>query len=284
MTSSFRKRVSYLYLILTPVMASVFGFGVGHVSYLIYLPVWLLHACLMIYACRTLGLTFGISDEHSRQVFNGLFLLIVPWILISMFAGLGPPPETEQGWVDTALEQQIRYFMLVIAGISLVMGFSLLASAQARMKSVTLSTVALAGLYVAIPLFVLNMIFWGFYLPEYFQKHMASGSAVEPDWFHSLRKWFGMISVVEVALTYLSTAFFSWSFFRCGWMTRTGARLYVIFSIVGFLIIVLSAFLGEPFITAGFIVSIPATPFLMPYLMGVNMIRRSAGSKNNDEQ
>jgi hypothetical protein len=49
-------------------------------------------------------------------------------------------------------------------------------------------------------------------------------------------------------------------------------------SLVAFVLIILSAYLPEPFVTAGFAVSIPAAPFLMPYFIGVHLLRKAGDS------
>ena len=88
-----------------------------------------------------------------------------------------------------------------------------------------------------------------------------------------MRSLFGMISVVEVALTYLAIIFFVVSMNRVGWLAKTSSKIYILISLFAFVLVVLSAFLPEPFVTAGFVVSIPAIPFLMPYFIGVNLLR-----------
>jgi hypothetical protein len=45
-------------------------------------------------------------------------------------------------------------------------------------------------------------------------------------------------------------------------------------SLLAFVIIILSAFFQEK-LSIGFIVSIPAFPFLMPYFIGVNLLRKT---------
>jgi hypothetical protein len=56
----------------------------------------------------------------------GAFFLIVPYLLISMFFGLAPPPDTTAAWVATTTEQQIRYIMLIIAGVFIALVFAAL--------------------------------------------------------------------------------------------------------------------------------------------------------------
>lgn len=203
---------------------------------------------------------------------SGAFLLIVPWILISMFFGLGPPPDTAKEWVATATEQQVRYSMLAVAGIFVALGFTLLKEKLQSEDENYYSLLGSAAILIAIPLFILDMLFWGFTLTETFRAFVSTNAESLPQWSKPLRALFGMVSVVEVALTYLATLFFAISMNRVGFLSKTSSRIYVLISLFAFILIVLSAILPEPFITAGFAVSIPAIPFLMPYYMGISLL------------
>ncbi|HEY6437341.1 MAG TPA: hypothetical protein VIY47_12185, partial [Ignavibacteriaceae bacterium] len=113
-----KRNVSQVYLSLVPFLVFIFGLGVGYISYKIYLPIWIINVCLMLTASWTLGLhVIRNHDIEKKHLAIAGFFLIVPWILVSMFFGLGPPPETPTGWVATETEQEIRYIMLVIAGV-----------------------------------------------------------------------------------------------------------------------------------------------------------------------
>lgn len=265
----------YLYLILVPVFASALGFGVGKISAFYYLPIWILNAGVMIMAARNLGQPSFFKNSEKKFLIAGAFFLLVPWILISMFFGLGPPPESPSEWTATAAEQQIRYFMLTIAGVFIALGFSFLRENLKQEGEKFFSLLGFILILIAIPLFVLDMLFWGFSLTESFKILVSSHTEKLPEWFAPMRKLFGMISVVEVALTYLATAFFAVSMHRTGWLGILTCRIYIAISLVAFILIVLSSFFSEPFLTAGFVVSIPAAPFLMPYYMGVNLLYRT---------
>lgn len=275
MTSKTSKLVSYIYLLLVPIIAAVLGFGVGHVSYKFYLPVWLLNVTLMILASWSLGLNvIRQNDEAKCKLATAAFFLIVPWVLISMFAGLGPPPETATEWTASATEQQVRYFMLVISGVSISFGF---VNLRERIKSKGenfYSLLTLTAILIAIPLFIINMLYWGFYLTELFKIQTTNSTTNLPDWFLPLRQLFGLISVTEVALTYFATFAIAISMRKVGWLSKTSSFLYILFSLLALTIIVLSAFFTETFKIPGFIVSIPAFPFLMPYFIGANLLRQ----------
>ena len=132
-----KRNVSQVYLSLVPFLVFAFALGVGYISYKIYLPVWIINVCLMLTASWTLGLhVIKNHDVEKKHLAIAAFFLIVPWILVSMFFGLGPPPETPAGWVETTTEQEIRYIMLVIAGVAAV-GYSFAKGSPSTPKTST---------------------------------------------------------------------------------------------------------------------------------------------------
>lgn len=275
MKSNAAKLTSYIYLLLVPIIASGLGFGVGHVSYKIYLPIWLLNIVLMTLASWTLGL--NITQQKNAEVkklANSAFFLIIPWILISMFAGLGPPPETAVEWTASATEQQVRYFMLVICGVSIAFGFVGLRERIKAEGEHFYSSLGLTAILIAIPLFLINMLYWGFYLTELFKIQTTANSTSFPDWFSPIKQTFGLISVVEVALTYVATFFIVKAMRQVGWINKTSSFFYTLFSLLAITIVILSAFFRETLNVPGFALSIPAFPFLMPYIIGINLLRK----------
>lgn len=269
------RLTSYLYLILVPIVAAVIGFGVGHVSSSIYLPIWMLNVVIMLYASWTLGLK--TARQKTIQNYNlalAAFFLIVPYIFISMFAGLGPPPETANEWTNTATEQQVRYFFLVICGIFIAFGFVGLGDRLQADGESFFTRISSTAILIAIPLFIINMLYWGFYLTEYFKVLSLHNTTTNPEWFLPIKHFFGLISVVEVALTYFATFSIVMALKKTGWLKKIPSAFYLFFSSIACVIIVLSAFFTEALRIPGFAVSIPAFPFLMPYFIGVNILRK----------
>ena len=85
MKSSVSNILSYGYLLLVPIITAGLGFGVGHVSYQVYLPIWLLNALIMIVTSWLIGLrVIQLKNKEQSQLAKTAFFLIVPWILISM--------------------------------------------------------------------------------------------------------------------------------------------------------------------------------------------------------
>lgn len=264
---------SYIYLLLVPFIVTGLGFGVGHVSYKFYLPIWLLNVVLMIIASWSLGLNvIRFKNEEQNNLAKTAFCLIVPWILISMFAGFGPPPDTAAEWTNTATEQQVRYFILVISGVFIAFGFAGLRDRLKTKGENFYSLLGLTAILIAIPLFIINMLYWGFYLSELFRIQVNNNTTDFPEWFLPIRHLFELISVVEVALTYFATFAIVLALRKAGWLSKPSSFLYMLFSMLAFVIIILSAFFPETLKIPGFAVSIPAFPFLMPYFIGVSLL------------
>ncbi len=274
------KRLSLIYLLAVPLIGFVLAFGIGHVSYKIYLPLWLFNACLMILASWLTGLhVVRLNNESESRLAKTAFALLIPWILISMFAGLGPPPDSVAEWVATATEQQIRYFMLVISGVFVTIGFVGLRERLKEEGENYYSLLSLISIILAMPLFIINMLYWGYYLSALFKIQNAANSNNLPDWFQPIRQLFGLISVVEVALTYFATFALVMAMRRKNWLSNNSCLIYSLCSLVALAIIILSALFEETFKISGFAVSIPAVPFLMPYFIGIYLLRK-LGNRN----
>ncbi|MBZ5855504.1 hypothetical protein [Flavihumibacter profundi] len=230
----------------------------------------------MVTAAWFLGLNvIRKNDLEKKHLAFGAFFLVIPWILVSIFFGFGPPPGNAKEWVATATEQQVRYSILVIAGVFIAFGFAVVRERLKNKGEFFYSLLGFLSIIIAIPLFIINMLFWGFFLTETFRILVASTSDKTPEWFMPVRSFFGLISIVEVSLTYLAIAALAASLKLTGWFGKIPSLIYIIMSLSAFIIIVLSAFGREPFAQAGFALSIPAIPFVMPYFIGINLLRRA---------
>jgi len=118
----------------------------------------------MTTASWLLGLNvIPLKNEEENKLAKTAFPLIVPWILISMFGGLGPPPQTAVEWTTTANEQQARYFMLVICGLFIPLGFAGLRDRLKAKGENFYSLLSLTTVLIAFPLFVSHMLYWGIF-------------------------------------------------------------------------------------------------------------------------
>lgn len=273
---TFKQKLSLVYLCLIPLIVVAIGFGVGHVSYKVYLPVWIVNACFMIIAIWNLGARNLSSDnrETKHQVIAAL-LMFAPWLLFSVFAGMGPPPATLQGWVNAAAEQQIRYTILIAGGIVFALGAALLKIKLQSAGENLYSVMASAAISLAMPLFIINMAFWGYYLTDAFRVFILLGVTKRPDWYAPIKSLFYVISIAEVLLIYLGTVLFAVSLRVTGLFNPVACRYYIIFGLAGMVLVVLPPYWPEPFGTAGFLVAIPAIPFIMPYLIGIHLLKHT---------
>jgi hypothetical protein len=269
--TNFSRQWSYAYLLAVPVLVTAMAFIVGHVHYSLYLPFWLLNAGLMILATRRL------AQPHDRSLRMAAWLFVVPWMLIAVFGGMGPPPETAIGWAALAGEQVARYTILIISGLLTCLGFFRLNLIFAHSPGSTFSRTGRWMMGIALPLFVLNMAYWG-----YFQTHMFVAStlpgAVKPAWLKPLSDVFTVIRMIEVALIYLATAAFALAFRRIGWLSKAGSRAYILLACLGAILNLLPETVAGPLAIANYLSYIPAFTLLMPYLIAVNLLHKPANS------
>lgn len=275
-SNQFKQKLSLVYLWLVPPATLAIAFGIGTVSYKIYLPVWGLNACLMILSAYHLGLrSLRARDSSGKQQAITALLLFAPWLLFSIFAGMGPPPSTVQGWVNTAVEQQTRYTILIAGGMLLLLGASLLKTQLQATGEDLYSILAFAALSIAMPLFMINMAFWGYYLTDAFRLFAANPTAKRPDLYIAVKSLFYVISVAEVVLIYLGTFLFAVALKITGALSKPASRWYMGCSLIAILLELMPPYWPEPFGTAGYLVAIPAITFIMPYLIGVNLLRKN---------
>ncbi|MFD0792734.1 hypothetical protein ACFQZX_03840 [Mucilaginibacter litoreus] len=269
---SYRK-ISLLYLLLVPVIVTVLAFVIGHVSYKIYIPSWLINASIMIVATQTIQGKL-ITDNHRATWF-----LIAPWALVSIFGGMGPPPETPAAWAALATEQVCRYSILILSGISMAIGFIQLHKLLAQTRGKNYASYGKTMICIALPLFVLNMAYWGFFLTHVFVKYSEPGHPVKPGWIRSVGDVFTVVRMTEVTLIYLATAAMSFALYLAKLLSKKSTVSYITFACLGTVFNLLPASVGGPLAVAAYLSIIPAITLLMPYLLGVNLLYRQSFKK-----
>ena len=265
------RRVSYVFLCAVPILAIAFAApralrvpvlyrSIGAVVFAaILLAAWILGARVM----RT-----G-SDEKRLLVLAGGFLL-APFALISLFwVGLGPP------WVATPVENRMRYMVLLVSSIAVTAGFVVLKEALSAADERLYSTLGFAASLVGGSAYLVWMsTLLGTYVAKVRDGQVAASTS-------SLIDVFDILLLVACILTYLATAAFAVSFRRTRWLGRSAARIYVGVNFIALLCLVLRGLsfpdpnaLSSPWYTEpGFVAGIPAIPFIMPFLLGVVLLR-----------
>lgn len=259
------QKISYLYLLAVPIIVTALAFIIGHTAYKIYVPVWLCNACLMFIAARAL-----LGNQQSAQK-NALWYFIVPWMLIAIFGGMGPPPDTPAAWVKLAPEQYLRYSILMASGILVTIGFLRLKRILIHTNGKKPAFYACLLIVIALPLFILNMAYWGFFLTKVFTKYTQLGAPPKPDWLKILGVAFVVIRMIEVALIYLASALMAFSLRLGKLFSKTVVMLYICFALTAALLNFLPPDLSGPLAIANYLSYIPAFTLLLPYLMAVNL-------------
>jgi hypothetical protein len=267
-----------IYLFLTPFLTFALAFIFKHSPWPIYLPIWFVHACLMVLFTYKLASPGAKSpDPQQRRLVTIGWLMILPWVLISIFAGMGPLPETLQGWIDTETEQHIRYIILIVSGVIFAGGFTLLRDALKKQGETLWSVLGFTAFSIKIVLFILNMNYLGQFMIASIRYFVTAGLAPtqRPEWYVAARSQFNGNSMVEVAITYVATAAFAASLRNAGWIKPASARGYIIFSAIGFAFCILPPSMPGPLGIGGYLASIPAFSLIVPYLMGINFLTRA---------
>jgi hypothetical protein len=261
------QKFGFVYLRIMPVAATILAFAVGHVSPVWYIPFWLLNTTIMIVATRSL--TTGRKKSFPIQT---AWLFVVPWMLMAIFGGMGPPPETADAWASLATEQVVRYTILIISEIIMAIGFVRTKHFLSRTLGKDYARISAVIFCIATPLFVLNMAYWGYFLTHAFIIYTTPGTLKRPDWHQQLADVFTVVRMTEVSLIYLATAALAIAMKLAGKISNAGASVYLSVAIAGALLNLLPGSVKGPVAIASYLSYIPAFTLLMPYLIIVNAV------------
>jgi hypothetical protein len=208
----------------------------------------------------------------------GIFLVTPFALLALLWVGIGPP------WEATPAENQMRYLVLSAMSIAIVVGFVVLREALSAVDEKFRSTVGFATILLAGPLYLIFNAF-GFGIST---VRLHGGET--PPAYHDLNAVIDMILFLAGALTYIATAAFAISLGQARWIGRGAARAFTIVSLTALLLLVIRGLhfpdpkaLSMPwYASPGFIVGIPAVPFIVPFLFGVVLLRRAGEIDHTD--
>ena len=267
------RRVSYIFLCLVPVLAIGFAGPRALRIPVVYQSIGAVLFAAIVIAAWRLGVRAIRSSppEKQRLALAGGFL-VVPFALVALlWVGLGPP------WNATPSENVMRYFVLVVSSIAVTAGFIVLKEALREAGERTYSTLAFAAAILAGAAYLV----WMSFMLGAFVVKVRDGQV--PPSINSVLDVLDILLCVACALTYLATAAFAASFGRSGWLGRGATRAYVIANLVAVVCLMLRglsfpdpAALATPWYTQpGFVAGIPAIPYIMPFLLGVVLLRRA---------
>jgi hypothetical protein len=255
---TFPRKLSYAYLLAVPLLVTVLAFTTGHVSAYLYIPCWLLNTAFMMLACRQLAVT------ASAKLRGVLWPLIVPWMLIAVFGGMGPPPHNLAGWAALAAEQVARFSILIICGILVGIGAFRLSRYLYGTPGSKLAKKGNLLIRIALPFFFLDMAYWGYFITYQSVNH------TKPAWL----ELFAIIRMTEALLIYIATAAFVLALKASGCISGTAGRIYVAFACLGAICSLLPDNAPGILSIAGYLSTIPAYILLMLYLIAVNLFTK----------
>ncbi|PYK52021.1 MAG: hypothetical protein DME51_01840 [Verrucomicrobia bacterium] len=274
------RRVSYVFLCIVPflcfVVVGVRAFRVPG----IYQAAGVAYFAAIAIAAWTLSAGAIRADVQGRRLL-GLAgtLLITPFALVALlWVGLGGP------WQANPTENQMRYLVLIVMATAVAGGFVVLREALSQASECFYATLGFAAIMLGGPLYLI----WNTFAFGVFFAKEHTGEV--PQALRSLDDIFDLLLFVAGFLTYLATVAFAASLGRVQWLGRRATRAFMIVSGVALLFLVIRGLhypdpraLSTPWYTSpGFVVGIPAVPFIMPFLFGVVLLRR-AGEKQSQE-
>lgn len=267
------RRVSYVFLSIVPflcfVVVGVRAFRVPG----IYQVAGIVYFAAVALAAWTLGARAIRADTQDRRLLAlAGILLITPFALVALlWVGLGGP------WQATTAENQMRYLVLILMATAIAGGFVVLKEALSEAGERFYSTLGFTAIMLSGPLYLL----WNTFAFATFFGKEHTGEV--PAAIVSLRDMTDVLLFVAGFLTYLATLAFAASLGRVKWLGRGAARAFMIVNGVALLFLALRGLhypdpraLSTPWYTnPGFVVGIPAVPFIMPFLLGVVLLRRA---------
>jgi len=267
------RRVSHIFLCFVPFLSIALGAVRALRVPGVYQAVGVAHFVAIVIAVWILSAGAIRSDVQSRRL-PGLagILLITPFALVALlWVGLGPP------WQANAAENQMRYLILIVMATAIAGGFVVLREALSEAGERFYATLGFAAVMLSGPLYLI----WNtFAFGAAFGKEHAG--AVPPV-IISLGDVFDLLLFVAGFLTYLATVAFAASLGRVQWLGRGATRAYMIVNGIALLFLLVRGLqfpdpraLSTPwYLNIGFVVGIPAVPFIMPFLLGVVLLRRA---------
>lgn len=219
------------------------------------------------------------SDPARRLRAAAGLLLVAPFVLLALLVGIGPPHD------QPPADNVLRFLVLAVDALLTGSGLLVLRRALADAGETFWATLGATAATWATPLYVVFALVqrcdyvamahgWSW-------AGAVSDNVREPTALDALSM--GALFFAGL-LTYVATAAFAAALGAAGWIGRRLAGVFAAISAIAFAFLVARGF-GYPSLGAafshwytipGFVVGIPAVPWMMPCAMGVLLLRRAA--------
>lgn len=210
----------------------------------------------------------GAPENDPRLRFGGI-LLLVPIALIGLlWVGLGTP------WDATVAENKSRYAALLAMSIAVAAGFHLLGDALRDSGEKLFAPCAVVLGLLSGSAYV---VWTSFQLGD-FALNLASGARAPGA--AAMNNVFDALLFAAGALAYLATACLAGALGRLGRLGPVASHVYLALNLLA-LALLLRRGVSFPtpgsgpeawYMTPGFIVGVPAMPWILPYFLGVRVL------------
>ena len=229
----------------------------------------------------------GLAREHPAFA-PGVLLVAGPLALLLGASVTGEPTAARPGdylWNTTAI---------LLGSLILLAGFAALSARLWQAGERMLPVLGLTGLCVGSALFLANLVFRyavvasgasslqaGVEDRAWVAHEYLRGLRGRPSWMELLLVWTDMLQIAFVLLAYLAAAAYGLALVRVGWLGRAGGRAFGALNLALALSVSAGAVLaGSGGVIAAwlvFVLTIPFMAFVLPYFLGVALIRRGGG-------
>jgi hypothetical protein len=270
------QRVSQVFLwvapFLSPILMLVYRAGglkvyaVGGATLLVLMAgaVWILAA----------GSVTSPASNRSIALLPGVFL-VANLASAAVTVTTGPPPTSDAVWVAIRTEQHVRYVGLLIAGLLALAGFTLLTASLREAGERVFSVLAFSSTAIATVLFILFAL-GALTIYDLVAQQRSAGNT--PAWSSPLLilifSWIELYAV----LSYLATSLYAVALGKVGLLSKFVCVLFVALGTIAAVLALIAITTPNQTgtLTHGlFIFTIPAVPLILPYLIGVNLVRRA---------
>jgi len=210
-----------------------------------------------------------VSDPRLRLA--GI-LLLVPFALIALlWVGLGTP------WDATPPENKMRYAVLLTGAVAITVATFFLKELLCETGERLYSTLGLAASVLSGSAFVV----WTSFQMGFHAMVVAQGQALPA--VAAVNDALDALLFAAGCLAYIMTAALAYSIGKARWLGLKASLGYVLLNILALAFLLLrgvsfpapSASPAPWYTRPGFVVGIPAMPWVMPFLLGAVLLRRS---------
>lgn len=229
----------------------------------------------------------GRVREHPAFL-PGMLLLAGPLTLLLGASVTGEPTAARPG------DYLLNTTAILLGSLILVAGFVTLFAKLWETGERLLPALGLAGLLVGAAPWLANLVFRYAVVASgaagsqarvedraWVANEYLRGLEGEPSWMEFLLVWTDMTQLAFVLLAYLSAAAFGAALMRAGWIGKIGGNAFVALNFA------LAFAVGTGILLAGggsvaaawtaYVLTIPFMVFILPYFVGVALIRRGSG-------